>query len=100
MRLLDAAQNFSADTDLRLESGDLCYVEELLRIVRAEFFAQAIAALRNCPNAAPLPVADFEDVADQPLCREIAGLVEDARVLILRHCAPFLQLHDRHQRSL
>src|ERR1017187_9089806 len=98
VRLLDAAEDFATDAYLRLKCGDLRNVEELLRVVCCELFAQAIAALRDCADAAPLAVGHLEDLADQFLRREVAGLVEDARVLVLHQCASFLELLDGHQR--
>ena len=74
VRLLDAAQNLAADADLRLERGDLGNVEELLRVVRGKLLAQAVAAAGDGADAAPLAVADLEDLADQLLRRQIADL--------------------------
>src|ERR1039458_6340815 len=99
VRLLDAAQDFAADAYLRLECGDLGDVEEFLRVVRSKLLAQTVPAARNGADAAPLAVAHLKDLADQLLRRQIAGLVEHARVLVLDDRAPLLELLDCHQRG-
>ena len=100
VRLLDAAQDFAADADVRLERGDLGDVEELLGVVRGELLAQAVAAHRDGADAAPLAVAHLEDFADELLRGQIAGLVEDARVLVFDDGAALFELLDGHQHAL
>ena len=99
MRLFDAAQNLAADADLRLERENVGNVEELLGIVRGKLLTQAVAAVRDGADAAPLAVAYLEDFADELLRGQIADLVQYARVLILYDCAPLLQLLDGHQHA-
>ena len=99
VRLFDAAQDFAADADLRLERVNLGDIEELLRIVRGKLLTQAVAAVRDGADAAPLAIAYLEDFGDEVLRRQIAGLVEYARVLILDDGAPLLKLLDGHQHA-
>src|ERR1700733_13586549 len=61
VRLADATQDLAADTNLRFEGGDLCYFEQLFRILPGKVLPQTKAAQRNVADAAPLAIAHFED---------------------------------------
>src|SRR5579871_2762275 len=72
MRLLDAAQNFSADARFGFERSDLRDVEQFFRVIVTEFLAQAIPAPRNRADAAPFAVTHFEYFRYQCLCCRIS----------------------------
>jgi len=82
MWLLDAAENLAADADSGLECGNLGDIEDLFGIVTRELRAQPVAAQRDGSDAAPLAVADFEDLANETLCGDVAASVENAGVLV------------------
>src|SRR5262245_60029140 len=63
-RFLHPSQNEAADTFGRFLSIDLCYVENALGVVVAEFILQLVSAFRNRADASPLPVADIKYLVD------------------------------------
>src|SRR3954468_11465512 len=64
-RLLDSAQNLAADADLRLVGLDVLSFEAAFADVDPFLPGQLVAALRDGSHAAPLPVANLEDVVDE-----------------------------------
>src|SRR5664280_2871529 len=64
VRLLDAAQDLTADANLGLEGIDLLNVEKTLGIMLAELPAQFVTALRNCPYPSPFAIGDLKNVKD------------------------------------
>ena len=67
-------------------------------VVLAKFPTQFIAALGNCPHAAPLAVAGFKYPVYKVLGNAIALVGNDARVLVLHFSPALFQLANRHQR--
>jgi hypothetical protein len=53
---LHAAQDETADANLRFLRVDFPHIEEALRIMLMKFVPQLVAAFRNRTNPAPLPV--------------------------------------------
>src|SRR5215475_315286 len=83
MRLFHALQDKSTDAQGGFLRIDLFHFEDAFRIVVAEIILQLVPALRNRAHSAPLPVADLEDVIDQPLSRYISITGNYPAVLIL-----------------
>src|SRR5581483_8720886 len=100
VRLLDSLQDLAADADLRLAGVNFAHLEEALSIVLAKFPAQLEATLGNAAHAAPLAVADFENIIDELLRSTVAVPPKHPRVLVLDHGAPLLQQPHSHQRAL
>src|SRR2546421_11718269 len=61
-RLLEPLEDLPADAQDRLAGDDGADVEQSLGVVPAVLVPQAIAALRDRADAAPLPVTDLADV--------------------------------------
>src|ERR1017187_6037092 len=92
VRLLDAAQDLTADANLGLQGIDLLNVEQLFRIMLAELPAQFVTAFRDGPHPSPLAIGDFKHIEYQSLRRLVPFPIQDARVLVLSFGAPALQL--------
>ena len=71
MRLLQPLEDLPADADRRFLGLDVVDLEEPLGVVVAILVAQPVAALGDQADAAPLAVADLEDVVDQPPRRRV-----------------------------
>src|SRR3954467_3009942 len=96
-RLLDSAQNLAADADLRLVGLDVLHLEAALGVVVAVLPAQPVAALRDGSHAAPLAVANLEDVVDERARSRIALRPYRAPVGDLHFGAPGFELLHRAQ---
>src|SRR5664280_1344728 len=100
VRLLDAAQDLTADANFGLEGIDLLHVEKTLGIMLAELTTQFVTAFRNRPYPSPFAIGDFEHIEHQLLRWLVPFPVQDARIFVLHFGAPALQLADGHQYSL
>ncbi len=72
VRLLQPLEHLPADAQRRLLRLDVVHFEEPLGVVVAVLVAQLEAALGDQADAAPLAVADLENVVDQPPRRRVA----------------------------
>src|SRR5664280_2855884 len=100
VRLLDAAQDLTADANLGLEGINLLHVEKTLGIMLAELPAQFVTAFRNRPHPSPFAIGDLKHLKNQFLRRLVPFPVQDARIFVLHFGAPSLELPDGHQYSL
>ena len=82
VRFLDPLQYLPADTDCRFPGIDLFHFEEPLGIMIPKLIAQAIPALGNSTDAAPLAVANFKHFRDQVLRRAISSPFDGTGILI------------------
>src|SRR5215472_12098553 len=82
VRLLQPLEHLPADTQRRFLRLDVIDLEAALGVVIAVLVAQLETAFGNQTDAAPLAVADLEDVLDEPLRRGIALGPHGASVLI------------------
>src|SRR5215471_6572567 len=82
MRLFHALQNKTTDAQGRLLRIDLFNFEDSFRIIVAKFVLQLVPTLRNRAHSPPFPVADLEDVIDQPLSRYVSIAGNNPAVLV------------------
>src|SRR5215467_9929299 len=83
MRLFHTLQDKTTDAQGGLLRIDLFHFEDAFRIVGAKLVLQLVPTLRNRAHSAPLPVANLEDLIDQPLSRYISIAGNNPAVLVL-----------------
>src|SRR6185312_611040 len=91
-RFLDAAKDFAADADSRFLGPQIGDFEPALRVKGVILGAKAEAAVGNGSDAAPLPIADFEYLADELHRRGVAVGPHCPGLSILHFRAPLFQL--------
>src|SRR5437762_11574961 len=99
-RPLDALENETADADRRLLRLYVLHLEQPLGVVIVVFPPQAVPALGDHPDPAPLAVRDLEDLEDQAPGGGIPLAAQDAAVLVLDLMTPRLELAQDHQDPL
>src|SRR5439155_12899980 len=99
-RLPEPLQDLAADAEGRLTRHDVGDLEELFGVVVAVLIAQSVATLRNRSDAAPLAVADLEDLIEQPPRRRVAVSADGPRILRFDRRLPRFELTQGPQQAL
>ncbi len=99
VRFLQAAKHLPADALAGFLRLDILHFEQPLGIVVAIFVAQLVSALGNDADAAPLAVADFEDLFDQLPRLQVSFPAHGPAVLVFHDRRARLELAHRHQHA-